>query len=266
MALIVAIVLAYLVKTGNRSHFKYVWGGLAAAAAVSVSVGAVIFLVAGSFEGAAEEIFEGAAMLTAVVILTYMIFWMRKISRNLKRELEQRVDAALEVGSSAAIAGLVFVAVVREGLEEALFLFSASQTSTAGQSIIGAVLGLGAAAVLGYAFYSGSRWLNLRAFFSVTSVILILVAAGLLAHGLHEFIEVGWVPPVVEHVWDTNGIIDEDGVLGGFLKAVFGYNGNPALVEVVAYFGYALAALGALARPMIIAREDKKAGASTSAA
>ena len=265
MALIVAIVLAYLAKTGNRAHFKYVWLGLGGAIAVSALAATGIFLIAGELAGPAEMAFEGVTMLIAVVILTWMIFWMRKVSRNIKRELEMRVDTAMDVGSSLALASLVFVAVVREGLEEALFLFSASRTSTAGESVVGAGLGLALAAFLGYAMYSGSRWLNLRAFFNVTGVVLILVAAGLLAHGLHEFIELKFVPPIIETVWDTNGIIDEDGVFGGFLKAVFGYNGNPALIEVMAYFAYASGCLLAFVRPLVGARVEK-AKTSTSAA
>ena len=256
MALIVAIVLAYLAKTGNRSLFSQVWIGLGAATVVSAAAAAAIFLIAGEFTGAAEKIFEGTTMLIAVLILTWMIFWMRKVSRNIKRELEARVDAALDVGSRLTLVSLVFVAVVREGLEEALFLFSASRTSTAAQSIGGAILGLGAAAVLGYAVYSGSRWLNLRTFFNVTSVVLILIAAGLLARGVHEFVEVGFVPPIIEHVWNTNGIINENGVLGGFLTTVFGYSGQPALVEVLAYFVYTFTCLSAFTLPMVSARID----------
>lgn len=257
MALIVAIILAYLAKTGNRALFGRVWLGLGAAIVVSAVVAASIFLIAGELDGTAEKIFEGTALLIAVSILTWMIFWMRKVSRNIKRELETRVDAALDVGSSWALVSLIFVAVVREGLEEALFLFSASQSSTAAESIGGAALGLGAAALLGYALYSGSHWLNLRSFFNVTSVMLIVIAAGLLSHGIREFISIGYLPPLVGEVWNVNGIIHEDGVLGVFLKAVFGYNGNPSLLEMLAYFGYLVSCLSAFARPMVSERFAK---------
>lgn len=257
MALIVAIVLAYLAKTGNRDRFGQVWIGLGAAVGVSIAAAAIIFLIAGELEGAAEKVFEGTAMLIAVLILTWMIFWMRKVSRNIKRELETRVDMALDVGSNLTLISIIFIAVVREGLEEALFLFSASQTSTATQSITGATLGLTVAALLGYALYTGGRWLNLRVFFNVTSVILILVAAGLLAHAIHEFVELGFVPPIIEQVWNINGIVNENGVFGGFLKTVFGYNGNPALIEVAAYLIYTLSCLSALAKPMFATRSER---------
>lgn len=260
MAIIVAIVLAYLAKTGNRDRFKYVWIGLAGALMTSVGAAAVIFMVAGELEGQAATIFEGVTMLMAVAILTWMIFWMRKVSRHLKRELENKVGAALEIGSSAGLASLVFVAVVREGLEEAFFMFSASRTSSAAQSIAGALLGLGVATALGYAVYSGSRWLNLRTFFNATSVILILVAAGLLAHALGEFMELGLVPPIIEHVWNSNGVLNEKSAVGAFFRTLFGYNADPSLLEVVVYFIYIIVSMFAFVRPMMSSRMENTAG------
>ncbi len=265
MALIIAIVLAYLAKTGNRNKFKYVWMGLGAAVLVSFAAGGVIVVIAGSLEGRMEKLFEGVTMLTAVVILTWMIFWMRKIGRNLKGELENRVDASVESGSGVAMFVLIFVAVVREGLEEALFLFSAAQTSTATQTVIGAMLGLGVAAIMGYFIYSSSRRLNLRAFFNATSIILIFVAAGLLAHGLHEFLELGFIDPIVSQVWDMNHIINEKGVLGTFMTSILGYNGNPSLIEALAYFSYLGISIAAFTKPMIEGKLEKNR-ASTKAA
>lgn len=257
MALIIAIVLAYLAKTDNRDKFQYVWMGLAAAVLVSAAAAGAIFMIAGSLEGRMEKLFEGVAMLTAVAILTWMIFWMRKIGRNLKNELETHVSESIEAGSGLGMFFLIFVAVVREGLEEALFLFSAAQTSSATQTILGAALGLGIAAILGYIIYSGSRRLNLKAFFNVTSVILILIAAGLLAHGLHEFLELGLIDPIIPHVWDMNQVINEKGEVGSFLTAIFGYNGDPSLIEVIAYFSYLGISMLAFLRPMVLGKLEK---------
>ncbi len=237
-ALIVGIVLAYLARTGNREQFKNVWAGVLGAVAVSLLTGAIVFTTAGSLDEKAEEIFEGIAMLIAVGILTYMVFWMRKISRHIRKELEDKINAALEIGSTFALASLVFVAVLREGLETVLFMFSVARTSTPLASATGGVLGLALAVFLGYSLYKGSKLLDLRAFFNVTSILLILFAAGLLAHGIHELQEVSTIPVVIEHVWDINFILNEKGLLGSFLNALFGYNGNPSLIEALSYATY----------------------------
>lgn len=242
-ALIVGIILAYLAKTGNRDKSGPVWAGTLLAVLLSVLVGAIIFLTAGEFEGRAEELFEGTAMFTAAGVLTYMIFWMRKQSINIRAHLQAQVNTALASGSRAALAVLAFVAVGREGIETALFMFAATKAASPSAATAGGLLGLGAAAVLGYLLYRGTYRLNLRAFFNTTSVLLLLFAAGLLAHGIHEFSEAGLLPVLVEHVWDTNPILNEGSTLGGFLKALFGYNGNPSLLEVLGWVAY-LGAIG----------------------
>src|SRR3990170_5971881 len=226
-ALIVAIILAYLAKTNNVKQFKSVWMGLAGAVVVSILTGFIIFVTAGELPERGEEIFEGIAMLTAVGVLTWMIFWMKKVSRQIKKELEEKVDKALEVGSSLAIATIVFIPVVREGWETALFLFSITRSTSALSSFIGGVLGVASAIFLGYSFYRGTKRLNLKVFFNVTSVLLIFFAAGLLAHGIHELQEAALLPFLVEHVWDINHILDDGSGVGLWLKALFGYNGNP---------------------------------------
>ncbi|MBI4302130.1 MAG: FTR1 family protein [Chloroflexi bacterium] len=237
-ALIVGIVLAYLARTSNREQFKNVWWGVSGAIALSLLAGAIIFALVGEFSGRNEEIFEGAAMLTAVLVLTYMVIWMKRMANTIGAHLRAEVEAALRRGTPWALGILAFVAVGREGLETVLFMFAAVQTSTPLQSTIGGVLGLALAFVLGYLIYKGSARLNLRLFFNITGVLLILFAAGLLAHGVHEWQEAGIIPIVKEHVWDINNILNENKGLGSFLKAVFGYNGNPELMEVIAYAGY----------------------------
>lgn len=248
-ALIVGIILAYLAKTGNRARSGPVWVGTVGAVVMSVLAGGLIFLTAGSIEGRAEELFEGTAMLTAAGVLTYMIFWMRRQAINIKAHLQAQVNTALESGSALALGLLAFVAVGREGIETALFMFAATKAASPFAATVGGLLGLAAAAVLGYLLYRGTYRLNLRAFFNVTSVLLLLFAAGLLAHGLHEFHEAAVIPPVIEEVWDLNPILSESSTLGGFLKALFGYNGNPSLVEVLAWGGYLVVVGWAYFRP-----------------
>ena len=250
-SLIVGIVLAYLAKTDNRQHFRTIWAGTAAAVLVSAVSGAALFFTVGELEGRAEKIFEGVAMLSAVAVLTWMIFWMRKQAMGIKRELEARLQGAIAAGSAVGLASVVFFAVVREGWETALFLFAISESSTPLSTSVGAVLGLVVSISLGVALYMGSRKLNLRQFFTATGILLIVFAAGLLAHGIHEFQEAGLLPLTVEHVWDTNGIVSEDSNLGLFLKALFGYNGNPSLLEVVAWLSFLGVALGFFLRPLV---------------
>lgn len=255
-SLIVGIVLAYLAKTDNRQHFRTIWAGTAAAVLVSAVSGAALFFTVGELEGRAEQIFEGVAMLSAVAVLTWMIFWMRKQAMGIKRELEARLQGAIAAGSAVGLASVVFFAVVREGWETALFLFAISESSTPLSTSVGAVIGLVVSISLGVALYMGSRRLNLRQFFTATGILLIVFAAGLLAHGIHEFQEAGLLPVTVEHVWDTNGIISEDSSSGLFLKALFGYNGNPSLLEVVAWLSYLVVALTFFLRPMVTWRRQ----------
>ena len=233
--LIVVIILTYLRNAGQRAYWKHALLGTAAAIAVSLVVGAIIFVAAGEFEGRAEQVFEGSAMLTAVVVLSWMIVWMKSQAAHIRGRLQSQVQSALAAGSALALAAIPFVAVLREGIETALFMFAAARTSTPVESTVGAGLGLAGALALSYLFYRGGRRINLRLFFNVTGVLLILFAAGLLAHGIHEFQEASLVPPVVEHVWNMNGVLNDGDGVGEWLKGIFGYNGNPSLVEVVAY-------------------------------
>jgi high-affinity iron transporter len=250
-SLIVGIVLAYLAKTDNREFFRIIWAGTAAAVAASIASGAVLFFTVGELEGRAEQIFEGAAMFSAVAVLTWMIFWMRRQAANIKKELEAKLAGAIAAGSVVGLASVVFFAVLREGWETALFLFAISESSTPLSTSIGAGVGLTISITLGVALYMGSRRLNLRQFFTVTGILLIVFAAGLLAHGIHEWQEAGLLPLTVEHVWDTNGIVSEGSTSGEFLTALFGYNGDPSLLEVLAWASYLCLALWFFLRPLV---------------
>ena len=250
-SLIVGIVLAYLAKTDNREHMRVVWAGTAAAILVSIVTGALLFFTVGELEGRSEQIFEGIAMFSAVAVLTWMIFWMRRQAVSIKQDLEARIQGAIAAGSAIGLASVVFFAVLREGWETALFLFAISESSTPGVTAIGAVIGLAIAITLGVLLYRGSRALNLRQFFTATGILLIVFAAGLLAHGIHEFQEAGLLPMTVEHVWDTNAVIDEDTTFGEFMTTLFGYNGNPSLLEVVAWATYLVTALVFFLRPLV---------------
>jgi high-affinity iron transporter len=235
-ALIIGIVLAYLSRTDNRRGYKHVWIGTGIGIAVSLLVGGIIYLTARELSGRAEEIFEGSVMFLAVAVLTWMIFWMRKQAVNIRGHLYAQVKTAMDSGSSLSLVVLAFLAVGREGIETALFLFGATQLAESpAYAAGGGLLGLVVAVVIGYVLFKGTARLNLRMFFDVTGLLLVLFAAGLLAHGIHEFHEASLIPPVLEHVWDINTLLHENSTFGRFLTAIFGYNANPSLVEVVAY-------------------------------
>ena len=238
-ALIVGIVLSYLRQIGYLEGRRPVWIGVFVAVFASLGLAFLIQLVGMELDGRAEEIFEGATMFLAVGVLTWMIFWMRTQMGLIKTSLERNVQDAVETGTKWGLILIAFIAVFREGVETALFLSAAAFASNGqGGTLFGAAIGLAAAILIGYLIYASTARLNVRLFFNITSVLLLLFAAGLLAHGIHEFQEAGLIPTVNEHVWDTNHLLDENSNVGQMLKAVFGYNGNPSLEEVVGYFGY----------------------------
>lgn len=237
-ALIVGIVLGYLKKTGHIDRQRSVWWGVAAAIAASLAAALGLQAVGARFESRAEQVFEGVTMLLAAGVLTWMVFWMQAQGRRIKGQLEEEVRQAVATKQSWALFSLAFLAVVREGIETVLFLSAAVFASSPGQTLTGGLVGLTAAIVVGWLLFAASVRLDVRRFFQVTGVLLIVFAAGLVAHGVHEFQEAGLLPIFIEQVWDTNPILDEKGTLGSILKSLFGYNGNPSLLEVLTYVGY----------------------------
>jgi high-affinity iron transporter len=241
-ALIISILLAYLRQIKQTDRQYLVWWGTGLAIVVSVAVGAVIFAAGAEFEGTGEQVFEGLVTLAAVGVLTWMIFWMRRQGARVKSELQDKVDAALMTGG-LALGGLAFVAVVREGIETALFIFAAAKGTAVDsggvwEQLLGATLGLAVAAALGVLLYRGGIRMNLRTFFRYTGALLIVVAAGLFAFGVHELQEAGWLPFLTGTAFDISGSLPDDSGLGGILRAIFGYQANPTWLEVVAWVGY----------------------------
>jgi high-affinity iron transporter len=246
-ALIIGIVLGALRKIRRTDLAPALWLGTLAAVGVSILAAVLLTLFGLSLEGSAEKIYEGVTMFLAAGILTWMIFWMSGQARHMKGELEEGVNkaAARTAAGKSSIFWLAFVAVVREGVELALFItaaFFAGNNEQVGlntiQTLSGVALGLGTAILLGWSLLATTVRLDLRRFFQVTGLFLILFAAGLVAHGIHEFNEINWIPSIVEHVWDVNSFIDETSVSGELLKTLFGYNGNPSLTEMIGYFVY----------------------------
>lgn len=193
-SLVVVIVLAFVNRTGQRSDLRAIWAGVAAAVALSVAAAVGLLLIGAELEGNAEAIYEGATMVAAAALLTWMIFWMRRRAGSIKGELERQVEDALAARSGLALAAVVFVGVAREGLETSLFLFSSVGSEGDLAAGIGATVGLVLAVALAIVFYKGFARLDLRRFFTVTSVLLLVFAAWLLARGLEELSEAGALP------------------------------------------------------------------------
>jgi len=255
-ALIVAIVLAYVVRTGNGRHIPKIWLGSGVAVILSVALGLLIFNTVGSFEEPYEQLFEGSAMLLAAVVVTWMLFWMRRQSMNLRGELQAAVDRVLSEGTAWGLAVLAFTAVIREGVETALFLAgqATSAETGAGSVLVGAVVGLGAAVVIGWGFYRGSRAIDLRLFFRWTGIALVFIAAGLLSHAVHEFIEVAEIAGIAiigsQTAFDISGILSHDDGIGQFLRAIFGYSARPEVLTLVVHLTYVVAVLALYLRPV----------------
>ena len=242
-ALVVGIVMGALRKMQKQRLARSVWWGTICAAAVSLSTAFLLQALGASLEGRAEAVFEGGEMFLAAGVLTWMVFWMHKQSRSLKSELETGAQRAIQRAGERGLFILAFVAVLREGIELALFLTASALASGAGEAFTGAALGIATAAGLGWLLFATTIQLNLKRFFQVTGILLILFAAGLVAHGVHEFNEVGWIPAVIEPIWNLSPILAESSLLGQMLKTLFGYNPNPSLTEAVAYSLYLAAVL-----------------------
>lgn len=240
-ALIVGMVLGALHKMRRPELMSAIWAGVLSAAAVSLIVAIGLTSFGLSLEGEYEPMFEGITLVLAAGVLTWMIFWMHSNSRYLKGELEAGVRQAVTTTGKRGLFVLAFVAVVREGIELALFLTASVFASNATQTIVGALLGFSTAALLGWSLFATTVKLDLRRFFRVTGVLLVLFAAGLVSLSIHEFNEVGWVPSVIEHVWNLAPVLSDESLFGQVLKTLFGYQPSPSLTSVIAYIIYFVA-------------------------
>lgn len=239
-SLIVSILIAYLVKTGRRHLLPKVWAGVAVAVAVSLGFGAILTFGPKGLTFAAQEFIGGSLSILAVGLVTWMIFWMATAARTLAADLRRQVDAA---GASWSIPLIAALAVGREGLETALFIWAATSaagaegTPTSGP-LIGALFGLVVAVGLGYAMYAGAVRINLSRFFAVTGGFLIVIAAGVLAYGVHDLQEAGFLPGLNNLAYDVSATIPPSGVLGTLLKGIFNFSAAATVLEVVVWVSY----------------------------
>ena len=251
IALIVAIVMGYLARTGNRRHFRQIWIGVALAALVTVGVSTALVVGRRELSAAAREVFEGVTMLLATGMLTWMVLWMRRQAASLGTDLRHGVEVALHAGSVWTLVALAFSAVIREGIETALFLFAGSAAAHDDSStmfVAGGLAGFAAAAVLGYGVYRGAHILPNGRFFTVSGVVVLILGAGLLSNGLGELLESGLIPSLGARPWDTEGWLPLGGVLGRFARAVLGYDSAPTWGQIIAYWAYLAAGLAMFSR------------------
>lgn len=236
-ALVIAILLTYLRKTNRQADSRSVWLGTVVATFVCLVVGTIIYIFIDGLHGKVEQAVEGFIALSAMVVLTRMIFWMRANSHTLGAELRGKVDRS----THAALFTIAFIAVLREGLETVLFLLGAeTQTASGLAVVVGGIIGLSAAVAIGVLIYNGSSRVNLRTFFSITAVLLLLFAAGLAGIAVHELRElIGWdsgwlITPAYTF---TSGILAK-GTAYDFMKGLLGWAASPERIRVIAYFTY----------------------------
>jgi high-affinity iron transporter len=252
-ALIVAIICAYLAKTGNRRHFPKIFAGAGAAIGLSAILGLGLYVSVGAFEEPYEQLFEAATMIFAAAVVTWMLFWMRRQAASVRGELQTAVDRALDDGSATALALLAFVAVIREGLETSLFLVgqAAAADTDAPWVLAGALTGLGLAILIGIGFYQGSRRIDLATFFRWTGVALVFIAAGLLSRAVHELVEIGVISIGAQPLFDLASVLPHEGnIVGEILRALFGYTSSPEVITFVVWITYVVVVLALYLRPI----------------
>jgi high-affinity iron transporter len=238
-ALVVSILIAFLVKTGDRQALKWVWVGVGAAVALSVTIGAVLTYGTESLDFETQELVGGSLSILAVALVTGMIFWMRSTARTIASELRGKLSDAVGLGPLAVIV-VAFLSVGREGLETAVFFYAAVQTAGGGtaQPLIGFVSGIVVAVFLGWLLYRGAVRLNLTKFFKITGVLLVIVAAGVLAYGLHDLQEARFLPGLGTLAFDLSGPVPEDSWYGTLLKGIFNYSQQTTVLQAVAWVAY----------------------------
>ncbi|MEU8765256.1 iron uptake transporter permease EfeU [Streptomyces sp. NPDC048659] len=273
-SLVVCILIAYLVKTGRRDALRPIWIGIGVAVAVALAFGAGLTFGSQELTFEAQELLGGSLSILAVVLVTWMVFWMRRTARHLKTELHGKLDAALQMGTGALVA-TAFLAVGREGLETALFVWASVRASSDGTHapLVGVILGLLTAVFLGWLFYRGALKINLAKFFTWTGGMLVVVAAGVLAYGVHDLQEAAFLGGLADKAFDISATIPPDSWYGTLLKGVFNFQPDPTVLQVTVWAAYLIPTLAVFLAPVgsgpskrvaeqKAAESDEKAGAT----
>ncbi|MBY8979275.1 MAG: FTR1 family protein [Candidatus Lokiarchaeota archaeon] len=247
--LVVVIILLYLRKTNQRIYYKYVYLGIILAIAASVVFAIIFSTVFGGFTGILEKIFEGTTFIISGIFILTLVLWVSKEGPKMRENLEGKVEESINTQKVFSISITTFIIIIREGIELVLLTSGAASIGSLNQVsvILGSIIGLVISILIGLLIFYGIKSINLRLFFKITNIMLILFAAGLITYGIHEFIEAGIINPIIGEVWNIKHVLPEsfpDGnpatpefleIIGALLKALFGYNANPALLEVIIY-------------------------------
>lgn len=240
-SLIIGIIAAFLVKEGRRDAMRQMWLGIGIAVALCAGVAIALRVIGQELPDKGQESLETVVSLIAVAAVTYMIVWMRRHARGIKAELQGEAATALAAGSTIALVGMAFLAVLREGFETSVFLLAAfndaTDTTAAGA---GAVLGLVAAVAIGLGLYRGGVRINLTRFFRFTGLVLVFVAAGLLATAAHTAHEAGWIHSFQGQALDLSWLVQPGTVTGSLLTGMLGLQPSPTVIEATVYLAYAI--------------------------
>ncbi len=269
-ALVVVILLAFLVKTNRTWGLRYVWVGVGVAVALSVALGALLTFGTRSLSFEAQEIVGGTASIVAVGFVTAMVFWMKSAARTISGELKGRLDRALDLGP-LAVALVGFLGVGREGLETAIFFYATAEAAGSGNNVpmLGWVVGIAGAVVLGWLMYKGALKINLSKFFRYTGIALIVVAAGILAYGIHDLQEAAVLPGLTALAFDVSSVIDPSTWYAALLKGIFNFTPQTTVLQAVAWTVYVATVLWFFLRPTrktAAAAPQRQDGARESAA
>jgi high-affinity iron transporter len=243
-ALLIGIFLSVLRKINRADLRRPLWLGIISAGGVSILVAMILLALDREFEGVTEQVFEGSTLFFAAAVLTWMIFWMRRQSVNMKSSLESKINYAASLRGWLGVFSLAFLAVVREGFELALYLSAASLASNGVGILFGTLSGLLLAGSLAYLIYNTTLHLNLQRFFSITAIFLIVFAAGLIAQGVAEFNQAGIIPTIINPIWNLNPLLNDRSIIGTIFSTLFGYHGKPSLTEALGYSVYIFITLG----------------------
>ncbi|MFF3754105.1 iron uptake transporter permease EfeU [Streptomyces sp. NPDC002018] len=250
-SLVVCILVAYLVKTERRDALRPVWTGIGVAVALALAFGFGLEFGSRELTFEAQEALGGSLSILAVVLVTWMVFWMRRTARHLRSELHGRLDAALRMGTGALVA-TAFLAVGREGLETALFVWASVRASSDGTHapLIGVLLGIASAVVLGWLFYRGALRIDLATFFTWTGGMLVIVAAGVLAYGVHDLQEARFLGGLPDKAFDISTTVPPDSWYGTLLKGVFNFQPDPTVLQVIVWCLYLIPTLALFLAPV----------------
>ncbi|MFI5914555.1 iron uptake transporter permease EfeU [Dactylosporangium sp. NPDC051541] len=250
ITLVISILVAFLVKSDRKHLLKWVWGGVALAALLSIGVAALLEAGTAYLSGPHQELVDAIASLIAVVFVTFMIFWMRRMARQMSKELRGKLEDAIQVGPFA-VAGMAFLAVAREGLETSVLFFAAAQGADDWQPFVGISLGLATAVVLGFLLYASAIRINLTKFFTWTGALLVLVAAGILKYGVHDLQEANVLPGLNNHAFDLSGALPPTAWYAELLRGMFNFTPQPSVLETIAWIAYGVPVLVLFLLPLL---------------